>query len=159
MESKARLFGHSIHPMLITLPIGLFITAIVFDIVHLATKSGQWAVVSYWMIVAGIAGGLLAAIFGFVDFLGLPESRARRIGRVHGIGNVVVVALFAASAWLRTSSIEQPPAGALALSFAAVVLATITAWLGGELVERLGVGVHEGANVNAPSSLSGKAPR
>lgn len=34
-----------------------------------------------------------------------------------------------------------------------------TGWLGGELVDRLGVGVHEGANVNAPSSLShGEVP-
>ncbi len=35
-------------------------------------------------------------------------------------------------------------------------LALFTAWLGGELVDRLGVGVDEGANVNAPNSLSGK---
>ena len=37
----------------------------------------------------------------------------------------------------------------------AFVLAGVTAWLGGELVDRLGVGVDDGANVNAPSSLRG----
>jgi hypothetical protein len=37
-----------------------------------------------------------------------------------------------------------------------VSLAGVTGWLGGELVERLGVGVDAGANLDAPSSLSGK---
>jgi uncharacterized membrane protein len=157
MESKTRLFGHSVHPMLITFPVGLFITAVVFDVIHLATKSGQWALISYWMIIAGIVGGLVAALFGFLDYRGIPSnSRAQSVGRIHGLGNVVVVALFGASAWLRSGAPEQPPVVALVLGFAAIALATITAWLGGELVERLGVGVHEGANVNAPSSLSGQ---
>ena len=39
----------------------------------------------------------------------------------------------------------------------AMLLATVTGWLGGELVDRLGVGVDEGANVDAPSSLKGPA--
>jgi uncharacterized membrane protein len=155
METKARLFGHSIHPMLITFPIGLFVTAIVFDIVHLATHGGTWALVSFWMIVAGIVGGLLAALFGFLDYRGIPGgTRAERVGRAHGIGNVIVVALFAASAWMRHGAPEQPTTAALVLSFAGIALATVTAWMGGELVERLGIGVHDGANVDAPSSLS-----
>jgi uncharacterized membrane protein len=37
--------------------------------------------------------------------------------------------------------------------WAALALATVSGWLGGELVERLGVGVHDDANLNAPSSL------
>ncbi|MGV0811574.1 hypothetical protein ABQF34_06395 [Mycolicibacterium boenickei] len=45
---------------------------------------------------------------------------------------------------------------ALACGFVAVVLAVGTAWLGGELVERLGIGVDEGVNTDAPSSLSHK---
>ena len=45
---------------------------------------------------------------------------------------------------------------ALVCSFAAVVLAVATAWMGGELVERLGVSVDEGAGLDAPSSLSHK---
>jgi hypothetical protein len=37
-----------------------------------------------------------------------------------------------------------------------VALASVTAWLGGELVERLGVAVDDGAHLDAPSSLSGQ---
>ena len=159
MEARAKLFGHAIHPMLIAFPVGLLVTAVVFDVVYLLTDNGQWAVVSFWMIAAGIIGGLLAAVFGFIDYLAIPEgTRARRIGRTHGIGNLVVVILFALSWWLRRSAPAEPAMTALSCSFAGVVLATVTAWMGGELVERLGVGVDDGAHLDAPSSLSGKVP-
>jgi uncharacterized membrane protein len=158
MESRAKLFGHSIHAMLITFPVGLFVTAIVFDILHLVGGGLQWTVVSYWMIAAGVIGGLAAAVFGYTDYRAVqPGTRAQRVGRLHGIGNVVVVVLFLASWLLRRGSPESPPALAFVLSFLGVALAAVTAWLGGELVERLGVGVDDGANLDAPSSLSGPA--
>jgi hypothetical protein len=49
---------------------------------------------------------------------------------------------------------ERPDALALILSFAGAGLALLTAWLGGELVDRLGIGVDDGANPDAPNSLS-----
>ncbi|HZI40314.1 MAG TPA: DUF2231 domain-containing protein, partial [Gemmatimonadaceae bacterium] len=65
------------------------------------------------------------------------------------------VALFAISWWLRRSGPVSPSRGALTLSVIGVLLALVTGWLGGELVTRLGVGIDDGANVDAPSSLSG----
>jgi uncharacterized membrane protein len=160
MESKAKLFGHSIHAMLIAFPLGMFVTAVIFDILHLVAGAGPWALVSYWMIVAGIVGGLLAAIFGLIDYLSIPAAtRAKRVGLLHGLGNVVLVALFAVSAWLRHDAPDTPATGALVFSFLGAGLGTITAWLGGELVERMGVGVDDGAHLDAPSSLSGKPAR
>jgi hypothetical protein len=35
-----------------------------------------------------------------------------------------------------------------------LALGAVTGWLGGELVDRLGIGVDDGANVNAPNSLT-----
>ena len=64
MESKAKLFGHAIHPILIVYPLGLLSTAVIFDIIYLATGNPTWTTVSFWMIAAGIIGGLLAAVFG-----------------------------------------------------------------------------------------------
>src|SRR4051794_35360900 len=102
MESRARLFGHSVHAMLIAFPVGLFVTGVIFDVIHMLTSGSIWTTVSYYMIVAGIIGGLTAALFGFIDYLGIPSgTRAKRVGGIHGLGNVVVVVLFAASAWLR----------------------------------------------------------
>ncbi len=160
MEAKARLFGHPIHQALIVFPLGVLATAVIFDVIHLVTGGPHWAEVSFWMIAAGVIAGLVAAPFGFIDWLGIPGgTRARRIGLLHGVGNVVVVLLFAASWVMRRDNPTVPEALALVLSFAGGGLALITGWLGGELVSRLGVGVSDGANVNAPSSLSGRPAR
>lgn len=155
MESQAKLLGHPIHPMLIVFPLGLLATAVAFDIVGLAQGDASWYRISFWMIAAGIIGGLCAAVFGVVDWFVIPAAtRAKRIGLLHGGTNVVVVLLFIASWWMREANGQSPSAGALTLSFAGVVLALVGGWLGGELVDRLGVGVDRNANVNAPSSLS-----
>ena len=159
MESRAKLAGHAIHPMLITLPLGLLGTAVIFDIIRAFTDSADLAVASFYMLAAGIIGGLLAAVFGLWDWLAIPaRTRAKGIGALHGIGNVVVVVLFAVSWLLRRGQADYQPTGvAFWLGVLAVVLALATAWLGGELVERLGVGVDDGANLDAPSSLAGPA--
>lgn len=102
------------------------------------------------MIAAGVIGGLLATVFGLVDWFAIPDNtRAKRIGLYHGGLNVVVVLLFIASWFLRRSNDGIPAAAALVLSFLAVALALVAGWLGGELVDPLGMGVDSGANLNA----------
>jgi uncharacterized membrane protein len=156
---KLKLFGHPVHPMLVVFPLGLFAVAVVFDVLYITSGNRAFPTVSYYMIAAGILGGLLAAVFGAIDWLGLPSnSRARNIGLWHGIGNFIIVVLFAFSWLLRGGNPDLIPSGtALTLSFAGVLLALVTGWIGGELVYRLGVGVDQGANVNAPSSLMEKS--
>ena len=157
MESKAKLFGHPIHTMLIVFPLGLLATALLFDVVHLVTGDGFWSELSYWMIAAGVVSGLVAAPFGLVDWLAIPwRTRAKRIGAIHGAGNVVVIALYGISWLMRTGNPSAPETPAFAMSFLGGGLAVITGWLGGELVNRLSVGVDEGAHLNAPSSLSSR---
>ena len=161
MDSKARILGHPIHPMLIPFPLGLLTTAVIFDIVHLVAEGALWPQISYWMIAAGIIGGVVAAIPGLIDYLAIPRgTRARRIGLLHGVGNVAVLALFGGSWLLRSDAPGVAPGTlALVLSFAGVALAAVTGWLGGELVDRLGVGVDDGAHVDSPNSLSGRPAR
>jgi uncharacterized membrane protein len=154
MQAKARLFGHPIHQMLIVFPLGLLATSLFFDIAHLSSGNPLWATIAYYLIVVGIISGLIAAVFGTIDWLSIPTgTRARRIGRLHGGGNVVVILLFAGSWLLRRDDPGAPETTAVVLSALAVLLALVTAWLGGELVDRLGVGVDEGANLDAPNSL------
>jgi uncharacterized membrane protein len=143
MESKAKAFGHPIHPMLIVFPLGLFITAVVCDILYLITKVQFFTIVSYYNIAGGIIGGLLAAVFGFRDWLAIPaDTRAKRLGLFHGLGNVILVVLFLISWLIRRSDPNFVPSTlALIFSFAAILLGTFTAWLGGELVYRLNVAV------------------
>jgi uncharacterized membrane protein len=156
MESKAKLFGHQVHPVLIVYPLGLFSAAFIFDFLYLVAGNPVFPTVSFYMITVGIIVGLLAAVFGFIDWLALPNnSRAKNIGLWHGSGNFVIVVMFAVSWFLRNGVVDFVPNSlALILSFVGVGLALITGWIGGELVYRLSVGVDPGANVNAPSSLS-----
>lgn len=64
MEGQAKLLGHSIHPMLIVFPLRLLATAVAFDIVGLPQGDASWYRISFWMIAAGVIGGLCAAVFG-----------------------------------------------------------------------------------------------
>jgi len=160
MESRVKLFGHPVHQMLIVFPLGLLATALVFDAVRLITGAGFWSDLAYWMIAAGIVGGLLAAPFGLIDWLAIPGgTRAKRVGALHGAGNVVVLFLYLVSWLMRTGNPAAPEVPALALAFLGGALAMVTGWLGGELVDRLAVGVDDGANVDAPSSLSARRIR
>src|SRR5439155_24583081 len=145
MQARARFLGHSVHQMLIVFPLGLLATSFFFDLAALVTKNGQLATVAFWMIFAGVIGGLAAAVFGLVDWLGIPSgTRAKAIGLWHGLGNVVVVGLFAVNWLLRRANPREPGIIPVILSIVAVVLALGTSWLGGELVDRLRVGVDDG---------------
>ena len=153
MESSAKVAGHPIHPLLIVFPLGLLATAVVFDVLRLITDNDDFATASWYMIAAGVLAGLLAAVFGAIDYSAVPVgTRARRIGALHGVGNVVVVALFAVSWFLREGEPGHVPTTlAFLLSLVGALLATGTGWLGGELVDRLGVGVDPDAGLDAPA--------
>ena len=157
MESRAKLLGHPIHQILIVFPLGLLATAVVFDLIYLFTDNPTMATVSYWMTASGILGGFAAAPFGWIDWFAIPQgTRAKSVGLLHGAGNVVVLLLFIGSWLLRRGDTTKVPKSAFALSLLGLSLGMVTAWLGGELIDRMGVGVDEGANLNAPSSLSGR---
>jgi uncharacterized membrane protein len=157
MRTKATLLGHPVHPILIVFPLGLFTMAAIFDLIHLATRDGHWTDVSYWMIASGIVGGLIAAVFGFIDWLSIPEgTRAKYIGLIHGLSNAVVVLLFIVSWLMRRPDPAAPSMTAMMLGWIGIAIALCGGWLGGELVYRLNVGVDHGANLDAPNSLSGR---
>lgn len=154
MESRIRLFGHPIHQMLVAFPLGLLGGSVAFDLLAHLLDRPLMSVVAHYLISAGLLTGLLAAPFGTVDWLAIPNgTRAKSVGRLHALGNVLVLGLFGASWWLRREAPAEPGLMAQCLSFAGALLSLLTAWLGGELVDRLGVGVYNNAHLNAPSSL------
>jgi hypothetical protein len=93
--------------------------------------------------------------FGLADWLTVPAAtRAKRVGIWHGLGNVVMVALFFVSWLVRTGSADHAVTTPMfVVEVVAIALGSVTAWLGGELVDRLGIGPDTDANPDAPGSL------
>ncbi|MBC8137595.1 MAG: DUF2231 domain-containing protein [Fibrella sp.] len=158
MESRAKFLGHSLHQMMIVFPLGLLVTSVLFDVAGALSSSAEMYRVAYWMIAVGVVSGLLAAVTGWIDWGAIPTgTRAKAVGLSHGLANTVMIAAFGLSWWIRYSTNPSSPSVlAIVLSFLALGIGLFAAWLGGELVNRLGVGVDNGAHLNAPSSLSGK---
>lgn len=161
MRSRVTVLGHPVHQILVMFPIGMLGFGTVADV--LARSSGtraarlSWSGAARKSIAFGVAGAIAAAPFGLADYLAVPEgTRAKRIGRLHGIGNTLVLGLFGASLLARgKSGVTSRPAAALSLG--GMLLASATAWLGTELVNRLGVGVYAPTDVDASSSLGESA--
>jgi uncharacterized membrane protein len=155
MRAKVELLGHPLHQMLVIIPAGLFATAAIFDVLVLITGHSMLAIGAYLMIIAGIVGGLVAAPIGLLDWMQIPQNtRAKRIGLYHAGANGVAVLLFLLSWWIRRDTPESPAVIAQLLAIGGAAVIGVSGWLGGELIDRLGVGVHDGAHVDAPSSLA-----
>jgi uncharacterized membrane protein len=159
MESRAKLLGHSIHQMLIPIPVGLYATAAVLDVVGLFVAAPELRLVSFWNLVIGSCGAVAAAVFGAIDLSAVPyRSRARRVGIQHAVVNTVAVTLFTTAILLRS---QQPGLAldplTLVLELAGFAALMVGGWLGGELVDRLGIGVDDGAHPDARSSLGSPA--
>lgn len=138
MKARLRIAGQPVHHMLIVFPLGLLATSFFFDLAWLATARAELARVAWWMILAGVIGGGVAAVFGLIDWLAIPRgTHAWVLGAWHGGGNLVVAALFAVSWILRRDAPGHPEAPAIALSALGVLLTVITGWLGGQLADRM----------------------
>ncbi|HET6362821.1 MAG TPA: DUF2231 domain-containing protein [Gemmatimonadota bacterium] len=140
---RARIFKHPIHPMLVPLPIGLWIFSFACDLVYrFLSDDALWDDMALYTMAGGIAGALLAALPGFVDYLSLENRATRRVATAHMLVNLTTVGLYAVNLWLRTIS---PPGATtpIALSIVGMILLSVAGWLGGELVFRHGVAVAE----------------
>jgi len=138
MTARVTIAGHPIHPMLVAIPIGLWIFTLTSDVVFTVTADPRWAATAFFTLAGGIAGALLAAVPGLFDLLGLQASRERRLGIFHMSVNLAIVAVQAVNFALRaTSGLDTNLT--FALSALAVAALLISGWLGGQLVHVLGV--------------------
>src|SRR6185503_6197648 len=101
MRTPANIAGHPVHPMLVTIPIGLWVFSLICDFVFVYTGDARWAVTAYFTLGGGIIGALLAAVPGLLDLLGLRDTRAHRLGTYHLVMNLAIVAVQAVNFWLR----------------------------------------------------------
>src|SRR6476620_8556032 len=142
MRSKAHLKSHPIHPILVCFPIAFFIGSFVFDVLHLLNNNPSFQTMGYYLNIAGVIGGILAAIHGIIDFIYTvpPESSGKKRAAKHGLLNTTNVLLFVAVIILK--KIEAVSFGILVgMEAIGLILLSIAGWLGGTLVYRNHIGV------------------
>lgn len=142
MRTPASIAKHPIHPMLVTIPIGLWLFSFVCDLTFvLGSGVTLWFTLSFWTLIGGLVGALLAAIPGVIDMFSL-EGTPKKLALAHGAINLTVVVLYAVNLTLRINGSEV--AGLpLALSGIAITLLLVSGWLGGHMVYVHRVGVDE----------------
>lgn len=142
-QATVRIAGHPLHPLLVTLPIASWVLAFVADVIYWRGGYSMWAYAATWLIVVGIVTAVVAAIGGFIDFLGDRRIRAIRRAWWHMIGNVIALGLSILNGLVhsRDGAAAVLPEGIL-LSGTVVLILVFTGWQGGELVFRHGVGVN-----------------
>ena len=141
-RSTASIAGHPIHPMLVPIPITCFIATFITDIVYAKTANMLWADMSAWLLAIGLIVSIFAVIAGLMDFIGDRRVRALGSAWIHGVGNGVALLLAIVNSFVhsRDAYTSVVPTG-LILSGLVVLILIITAWTGGEMVYRHGVGV------------------
>lgn len=142
--SSANLAGHPLHPILITLPIGLWVATFLADIGFWWVRADGWATAAQWLLGAGIVAAAAAATAGLIDFMGDERIRALSDAWQHAIGNVVavLVSIFSFYWRYRYGAAGVLPTG-LILSFLVVLILLFTGWKGGEMVFRHRVAVYD----------------
>jgi len=142
--STANISGHPVHPILITLPIGLFVATFIFDLIYWSTRAEAFATAASWLLGCGLIAAAFAAVAGLVDFAG--DARIRNISDAwqHAVGNVVMVLIQLFSFYYRfRHGVEAIVPTGLVLSLISVALLLFTGWKGGELVFRHRVAVYD----------------
>jgi uncharacterized membrane protein len=140
MASPASIKKHPLHPMLVALPIGLWVFALVCDLVAAAGGSIVWSTVARYSIAGGIVGAILAAVPGLIDYFSIDEPAMRRIANFHLLVNLGAVVIFAVNLWSHFSLASGSPVPSI-LSVLGVIGIGIGGWLGGEMVYVKGMAV------------------
>jgi uncharacterized membrane protein len=142
IPSKAAIAGHPIHPMLIPFPVTFLVAALVTDILYMNTGDTFWSRTSLWVIGAGVATALFAALFGLTDFLSRQRIREHSMAWWHMGLNVTATVLSGINFYMRFVNGEQViiPLG-IALSAAVAGILVVSGWLGGEMSYKHKIGV------------------
>jgi uncharacterized membrane protein len=161
LRSQSTLGGHPVHPMLIPFPIAFLVGAFASDLAFWSTAEPFWARASAWLIGAGFVTGVLAAVFGLVDFLFIRRVRALNAAWFHFVGNGAVLLI---SLWNGARRMDNPEGGVLPLglilSAVVTVLLLFTGWYGGELAYKHKIGAVDGepAGIDAAVRPADEAP-
>jgi uncharacterized membrane protein len=146
--SIAAIRSHPLHPVLVTVPIGMMIGALAGDLAFYYTDDTFWGLFSYWLLLGTLVTGVAAAIPGIVDFMSLQRARTMGIAWAHAIGNVIALVIVFVNFRFRVDEPANPsmPFG-LIFSATIILVFLVTGWLGGEMSFKHGLGVSRGVGL------------
>lgn len=149
MESRCRVAGHPLHAILVSFPVALFTLSFVFDVGYVWQRDPLWSVFALYALAAGYVGAFAAAVPGAVDFFLVVPTRGTvsRTAAAHALMGLSLLVLYGVNLGLRLGIPGGEPTPlwpVIGLSAVGMVLLTLAAWFGGELVYRHRIGVHEG---------------
>ena len=134
MESRLTIAGQAVQPILVMFPLGLFAMAVIFDLANLMGGPAILGALAFWNLVAGLIGGVLAALAGAIDLAFVRRPQAKRIGVLRALVNMGVLILFAVILMVRVGDPDRAAGvGLFLLEIVALAIAGFGAWFGGEL--------------------------
>lgn len=139
--SSAAIKGHPLHPIVVSLPIGFLVGAVISDLVYVALEHSFWAEASFWLLVGAIGGGVLAALTGLWEFIASKRARSLGTAWAHGLINLLIMSLTTYNMIIRMDDYAAIVPLGLTLTLISGGLLAVSGWLGGELVFRHGIGV------------------
>jgi uncharacterized membrane protein len=145
MRAPASFAKHPFHPMLVAIPIGLFVASFASDAISFWQDGKLWRDLTFYNLIGGIIGAVVAAIPGFIDYVALKDEKVLPLAHRHFGVNVALLGLYSINLWVRTESgnavINNSRWIPFFLSILGMILLGISGWLGGEMVYAHGVAV------------------
>jgi uncharacterized membrane protein len=146
---QGRFMNHPLHPLLVHLPIGLWVGSVIFDITFMANHNPTLAGASFFCILIGIIGAIIAVPAGLADYLSISSNSVpKRLATAHMLLNFAIIGVYTINLISRYKMLDGVPVavsgGQLFLSMLSVVLLGVSGYLGGLLVFEYGIGFRPG---------------
>lgn len=153
VPSTVAIAGHPLHPLIVTFPIAFLVGVAGTDLAYWWLNDPFWARASFWLLLAGLVTGIIAALTGMSDFLKIERVRQHTAGWAHMVGNVAALGLTIINLVLRWNNQAGAivPMG-LIISLLVATLLGATGWYGAELVYRHKVAVIGYGSNSKPTS-------
>jgi uncharacterized membrane protein len=142
---QGRFMNHPLHPLLVHLPIGLWVGSVIFDIAFMANHQPTVAGASFFCILVGVIAAIIAAPAGLADYFTVPSNTVpKRLATVHMLLNFAIIGIYSINLFTRYRMLSGVPTevtgGQLFLSLLSIVLLGVSGYLGGLLVFEYGIG-------------------
>ncbi|WP_089157864.1 DUF2231 domain-containing protein [Micromonospora sp. NBS 11-29] len=156
MESRLRVQGHPIQPMLVTFPFGLFVSAAVFDLADVVGGPAFLGEVGYWTAVAALVAAALATVAGLVDLWDVRAGRTSRAVLTFNLVNAVMAGLFLLTCLIRAHAPQRGATGVqLATELVALGIGAVGVALGARLIQQFDRHGAEPAGLETFDGVSG----